>query len=121
MTQNAADVRLFIRAATAAASVGAGGDGKFAYTMKQSLSAVSERRVERKNERATEAKAIDRDRRCNHAMQPARLNNVALRLNCSIEVGAIRPWNNFFCVHLLKPSGASKLDVVHTKGVNKYR
>lgn len=89
MTQNAAaaDVRLFVRA-TAAAAAGAGGDGKFAYTMKQSLSAVSERRVERKNERATEAKAIDRDRRCNHAMQPARLNNVALRLNCSIEVVA---------------------------------
>ena len=39
VTQNdAADVRLFARAA--AAGVGAEGDGKFAYTMKQSLSAV---------------------------------------------------------------------------------
>ena len=47
VTQNEADVRLFIRAATAAASVGAGGDGKFAYTMKQSLSAVDERKVAR--------------------------------------------------------------------------
>ena len=41
VTQNAAaavDVRLFARAV--AAGVGAEGDGKFAYTMKQSLSAV---------------------------------------------------------------------------------
>ena len=66
MTQNAADVRLFIRATAAARSVGAGGDGKFAYTMKQSLSAVDERR---RVERTIEAKAVD-----------ALLNNAAAKL-----------------------------------------
>ena len=85
VTQNdaaaAADVRLFARAV--AAGVGAEGDGKFAYTMKQSLSLGRGRIGEGLKERNGEGRRSMQ----NNAM----LRASATRLNCSIEVEAIRP------------------------------